>query len=87
MITEDNDNIAITTLSKIESTYWRKKFLEKLTWYEPSKLPKIADIPFADKKIDNKNTEESNPPLGLSRISSKTWVKNVCVSVGKKSSR
>jgi hypothetical protein len=50
--------------------YCLKKFLEKLTWYETSKLPKIAEIPLADKKIESKKTEDNNPPLGLFRISS-----------------
>ena len=65
MITVINKRNAKRTLTAIDKKYCRKKLLEKFTWYDTSKLPKIAEIPLADKKIDSKKTDESNPPLGF----------------------
>ena len=41
------------------------------------KTTKIAEIPFAERKIDNKKTDDNNPPLGFVLISSNISAKNV----------
>ena len=80
MITVINKRNAKRTLTAIDKKYCRKKLLEKFTWYDTSKLPKIAEIPLADKKIDSKKTDESNPPLGFVLMSSNISAKKVWVS-------
>ena len=63
MTTVISERKAKRTLTPTDKKYCLKKLLEKVTWYENSKLPKIAEIPLADKKIESKKTDESNPLL------------------------